>query len=310
MGDIFLGANEPDIKGSCMGTIMGSCTGACTAAEVNASDCPVCHSDGKQGSESANKNHHCNCYSNSSATGSGFWPVPGVSDQQPLPTCWDNAECVTALMTAWKQTAASAVAKGYKYLSAPLVAANMDWMKSFVKAACTDCSEISCGCPTHVAWHFYANDCQPEKGGYDGFQKKLDATVELMNEYKTLRGAIVNEVGMLDCDMATPDAICIPDGKTQKYPARLQPNHACPSTPSLPNGLASFIQHLLDMVGKAKTTDGRRAVVGFTWFNENMDGGTYNLSLFDDNGSLNEAGKAYISACQAWAAASPSQIFL
>merc|ERR1719203_2411717 len=103
-------------------------------------------------------------------------------------------------------------------------------MKQFVTHACAGCSDISCGCPTHVGWHFYASDCQPEKGGYKDFQHKLDATVELMEQFPHLQGAIVNEVGMLNCAMDTPDAICIPNGRNQKYPAKSQPNHACPST--------------------------------------------------------------------------------
>merc|ERR1711879_192261 len=84
-----------------------------------------------------------------------------------------------------------------------------------------------------------------------------------------------------------------------------QPNHACPSTPSLPKGLASFVEELMKMMGSAKTKDGRRAVVSFTWFNLNMNGGTYNLRLFDDDGTINELGEAYISSCGAWASGVP-----
>merc|ERR1719502_2407648 len=59
------------------------------------------------------------------------------------------------------------------------------------------------------------------------------------------------------------------------------------------------------MISKATTTDGRRAVVSFTWFNLDMSGGTYNLRIFDDDGTLNQLGKSYISACQAWANGTP-----
>jgi len=187
-------------------------------------------------------------------------------------------------------------------LSAPLLAVSMDWMRNFVEAACNGCSEMSCGCPTHVGWHFYANDCQPELGGYENFQHKLDKTVALMEEFPHLQGAIVNEVGMLNCAMNTPNAICIPNGPDQKYPALSQPNHACPSTPALPKGLGSFIEHLLGQATGAKTKDGRRAIVSFTWFNLDMAGGTYNLQIFNKDGTLNEVGESYISACQAWAA--------
>jgi len=303
MADIFLGANEPDIYGSCMGDMMGKCTGPCTDAEYK-TGCPVAHLSGPQGSGTPTAAGHCNCWQDSHATGVGFWPVDGVSIPQPLPTCWQNTQCISSIMASWKKTAATVSAKGYKYLSAPLMAVNMEWMKSFVEKACTGCSDISCGCPTHVGWHFYANDCQPEKGGYADFQKKLHATVQLMEAFPHLQGAIVNEVGMLNCAMDTPDAICIPNGPDQTYPALSQPNHACPSTSALPNGLASFIEQLLKMVAASKTSDGRKAVVSFTWFNLDMSGGTYNLRLFNDDGTLNQAGQSYISACQAWASGS------
>lgn len=301
MADIFLGANEPDIIGSCMGDMMGACVGPCRQGE----SCPVAHLAGGQGSAKPNAQGHCDCWSQSHATGVGFWPVDGISVYQPLPTCWKNQQCIGSIMGSWKKTAATVVSKGYKYLTAPLVAVNMDWMKSFVTAACNGCSDVSCGCPTHIGWHFYANDCQPEKGGYANFLKKLDATVDLMEQFPHLQGAIVNEVGMLNCAMDTPDAICIPNGPDQKYPALQQPNHACPPTPSLPKGLSSFIEELLSMIGKAKTSDGRRAVVSFTWFNLDMSGATYNLQIFNDDGTLNQVGESYLSACKAWADGTP-----
>jgi hypothetical protein len=305
MADVFLGANEPDIYGSCMGNMFGKCTAPCKSYEVP-SDCPVAHLVGPQGSGQPNSQGRCDCWSDSHATGVGFWNVANVNSVwQPLPTCWDHADCVEVMMSNWKQTAAIAVAKQYKYLTAPLVAVDMKWMKQFIAKACDGCSDTWCGCPTHVGWHFYANDCQPEKGGYDSFQAKLDATVALMEEFPHLQGAIVNEVGMLNCAMDTPDAICVPDGPNQKYPASAQPDHSCPSTDALPNGLASFVEVLLQMVSKAKTADGRRAVVSFTWFNLNMAGGTYNLRMFNDDGTLNQLGASYISACQAWASGAP-----
>jgi len=301
MADIFLGANEPDIYGSCMGDMMGACTAPCTSGEVNAGDCPVASLDASKRA-SPNSKGHCDCWSKSHATGVGFWPVEGVtSAYQPLPTCFDHPDCVSSIMGSWRKTAANAVAKGYKFLSAPLLAVSMDWMRNFVEEACNGCSEMSCGCPTHVGWHFYANDCQPELGGYENFQLKLDKTVALMEAFPHLQGAIVNEVGMLNCAMNTPDAICIPNGPYQKYPALSQPNHACPKTAALPKGLGSFIEHLLGQATGAKTSDGRRAIVSFTWFNLDMAGGTYNLQIFNKDGTLNEVGESYISACQAWA---------
>jgi hypothetical protein len=300
MADIFLGANEPDIQGSCMGNMMGACTAPCTPAEASG-DCPVAHLSKHDGAK-PNAQGHCDCWTDSHSTGVGFWPLKEApSPYQPLPTCWTNDDCISAVMAKWKASAATVAAKGYKFLSTPLVAVSIDWLDNFMTHACQGCSEISCGCPTHLGWHFYANDCQPENGGYSGYQKKLDDTVKLMEKFPHLQGAIVNEVGMLNCAMDTPDAICIPNSAGQKYPALSQTNHTCPSTAAMPNGLASYIQHLLELTSKAKTTDGRLAVVSFTWFNLNMVGGTYNLRLFDDAGNLNQAGQEYVNSCQAWA---------
>jgi len=233
--------------------------------------------------------------------------VNGVSGNQPLPTCWENEECVAAQINGWRGTSKILAAKGYKYSTAPLVAVNMDYIRSFLTHACDGCTELACGCPTHIGWHFYANDCLSGGAdkGYADFKRKLDETVKIMEEFPFIQGAIVNEVGMLNCAMDTPDAICIPNGPNQKYPALSQPDHACPSTETLPNGLASFITDLLSMVSRAKTSDGRRAVSSFTWFNLDMAGGTYNLRLFNDDGTVNAAGEAYITACQAWASDSP-----
>merc|ERR1712137_1083331 len=125
--DIFMGANEPDIIGSCMGNMMGKCVGPCLAGE----SCPEAHLVGSPAEP--NSEGHCNCWEDSHATGVGFWPVTNVSGYQPLPTCWENSQCIDSIMGNWRKTAATVVAKGYKYLTAPLVAVSMDWMSSFVK---------------------------------------------------------------------------------------------------------------------------------------------------------------------------------
>lgn len=298
MADIFLGANEPDITGSCMGDMMGTCTSPCTHP-----GCPVAHIHGKT-PQPPPPHGQCDCWSDSHSTGSGFWPVAGCSGAQPLPQLFSGKDfgCVDSIMSDWQKTGKAVSDAGYKFLAAPLMAANMTWQKLFVREACRTCSDISCGCPTHVGWHFYANDCEPDNGGYAQFQTKLDATRELMEEFPHLQGAIVNEVGMLNCQMASASDGCIPNGPTQKYPALNQTNHTCPPTKAMPKGLGTFVEKLLDMVGQAKTTDGRRVVVSFSWFNLDMDGGTYNLRLFDDDGSLNVLGHSYMESCKKWAA--------
>lgn len=303
MSTLFLGANEPDIIGSCMGSMMGKCTGSCTDAEVQGG-CPVSNLDPAAPPASPLPNGHCDCWSKSHATGVGFWPLEGCADAQPLPKMFTDAGCVSTAMVEWKKQAKIIAAKGYKYLSTPLTAVSMEWIESFIKVACDGCSDISCGCPTHIGWHFYAADCRPQElGGYADFQRKLQATKDMMEKYPFIQGAIVNEVGMLNCDQEG-GGVCIPNGPTQKYPAVDQPNHACPNTDELPNGFATFVSKLVDMVIDTGTTkDGRPVVAGFSWFNENMAGGTYNLQIFDEDGTVNSVGDAYIEACQKWSTA-------
>lgn len=110
---------------------------------------------------------------------------------------------------------------------------------------------------------------------------------------------------MLNCVQDGPDGACIPNGPGQKHPATAQPNHDCPVTDELPNGMATFLENVMDMVIKEKTSDGRSVVAAFSWFNEDMAGGTYNLRLFDDAGKVNALGESYLKKCQEWAGQSP-----
>lgn len=299
MGDIVLGSNEPDISGSCMGGMFGKCTATCTDADVADNQCPICHLDA-QGTEQPNQYGRCNCWSASHATGVGFWPLKGCNGNQPLPQLFGDPQCVEVVRAFNAQNGGLAHERGYKYFTTPLFAANMSALKDFVRMACTDdCKTIDCGCPSHVAWHFYASDCRPKSlGGYQNFQDKLQSTIEIMEEFPHIQGAIVNEVGMLNCAQETPGGPCIADGGM--YPASKQPGHTCPATDELPNGLVSFIETLIQMAASAKTSDGRPVVSGFSWFQENQDGGTYDLRFFDDSGNLNTIGETYISQCQAW----------
>uniref|UniRef100_A0A7S4SM52 Asl1-like glycosyl hydrolase catalytic domain-containing protein n=1 Tax=Alexandrium monilatum TaxID=311494 RepID=A0A7S4SM52_9DINO len=301
MGTVLLGANEPDMYGSCMGNMMGRCTAPCTDAE--APHCPAARLDGSGGTPLPNG--HCNCWQYSHATGVGFWPFKGCSKLQPLPTLWDDNEpgCVSAVMAAWKATAQAAVQKGYKYLSTPLIAVNLDYARKFIEHACgcsgghCACQDASCGCPVYVGFHFYGYDCQPEQGDYAGFQKKLDAVARIMEDYPFVKGAIINEVGMLNCARSADK--CVPD--SGKYPAARDPHGGCPATPSLPNGLGTFMEQVVHMAAASRTRDGRAVVKSFSWFNLNRDGATYDLRLLDDKGSLSPLGQAYIAACSKWA---------
>merc|ERR1712050_536665 len=153
------------------------------------------------------------------------------------------------------------------YLTTPLIASNMTYAEKSIEKACgctagtCTCTEASCGCPVYVAFHFYAFDCRPEEpggSGYATFQERLDSVASIMDKYPFVKGAIINEVGMLNCEPGEP--ICVPNGPKQKYPAASQPNHDCPATEALPHGLASFVEKVVDMAVGARTKDGRMVV--------------------------------------------------
>jgi len=207
---------------------------------------------------------------------------------------------VGKVVDMWKHTASIAWKKGYKYLTTPLVAVDIGYARKFIENACTECQDASCGCPVYIGFHFYAFDCQPEAtGAYDTFKQRLAAVAKVMEDYPFVKGAIINEVGMLNCASDPDKPICVPNNGD--FPAINGPNNGCPANDELPNGLASFMDQLFDIMLAAKTADGRQVVKGFSWFNENMAGGTYNLELFD-NGKVNELGEAYIRGCSKWAA--------
>merc|ERR1711924_134099 len=195
--------------------------------------------------------------------GCGFWPVAGCAEAQPLPNLWADQACVQTVMANWRATASIAYRKGYQYLSTPLVADNMEYAKRFIEEACgcvdgkCACTDISCGCPVYVGFHFYGFDCRPdETGSYKSFAEKLKATSDIMDAYPFVKGAIINEVGMLNCDApASGTPICIPNNG--KFPALATASGACPRNAELPNGLAIFIDRIFDFVLEAKTSDGR-----------------------------------------------------
>eukprot|EP00930_Biecheleria_cincta_P011961 TRINITY_DN11518_c0_g1_i1.p1 TRINITY_DN11518_c0_g1~~TRINITY_DN11518_c0_g1_i1.p1 ORF type:complete len:664 (+),score=101.98 TRINITY_DN11518_c0_g1_i1:83-2074(+) len=305
MANILLGTNEPDIGGSCMGNMFGTCLAPCPASMTPA-ECPAAHLDDRLPRASPTASGQCNCWQFSHATGAGFWPLKGCAAEQPLPKLWDDPACVGAVMGNWKQTAAIAVAKGYKYLSTPLIAENMDYAEKFIQKACgcttpdsCSCTEASCGCPVYVGFHFYAYDCQPSgPGGYNTFKSRLQAVADIMDKYKFVKGAIINEVGMLNCASEDQNPICVPD--SGKYPASKVKDHSCPSNHDLPDGLSTFVKQLFRYVADARTKDDREVVKGFSWFNQDRQGGTYNLRLFDSDGSLNKVGRSYMEACTEW----------
>lgn len=302
MADILLYANEPDIQGSCMGTMIGYCTGPCTPAEA-AAGCPAAHLHGVTKGTPL-PNGHCNCWQFSHATGVGFWPLEGCSKHQPLPTLWEDneASCITTVMDHWMWNVKFALSKGYKYLTTPQVAYNIPYARKFIEHACgcagghCACTDASCGCPVYVVFHFYGYDCQPEQGDYRTLRERLDGVKQIMEDYPFVKGAIINEIGVLNCE---PDKhSCIPD--SGRYPANSTTHGSCPVTPTLPHGTSTFLENVMDIALSAKTRDGRRVVKSLTWFNIEKDGATYDLRLFDRKGALNHLGETYAKACSKW----------
>uniref|UniRef100_A0A7S2KXJ1 Asl1-like glycosyl hydrolase catalytic domain-containing protein n=1 Tax=Zooxanthella nutricula TaxID=1333877 RepID=A0A7S2KXJ1_9DINO len=305
MATILLGMNEPDIVGTCMGTMFGSCVNSCSQAALDAGDCPVARPDGPPAK--ANPWGECNCWEFSHPTGVGFWNQAGCAEPQPLPDLWKNPalshQCVNIVMDAWKETVRVANLKGYKYLSTPLVAVYIGYARKFIEEACgcdasgqCQCTDASCGCPVYIGFHFYGNDCRPKSlDNYGGFRQKLEEVAKVMEDYPFVQGAIVNEVGMLNFAF---NAIGEPG--TGQYPAETQPGHTCPSTEELPNGMATFLEEIMELVINARTKDGREIIKGFSWFNQDSVGGTYNLLLQDANGNVNALGEAYIAKCTKW----------
>lgn len=300
MGAILLGTNEPDMYGSCNGNMLGKCVMPCTDDVKREGKCPIAQPGGTPGIpyyECPKCKGQCDC-SRSSATSAGFWSVTGCSTAQPLPELWKDPECTSTVMKLWRKSAALAVDKGYKDLSAPLVAGDLEYAKSFIKNACKcigrecACTDASCGCPTYLGFHHYVYDCQPEQpSGYAQFEQKLISAAVIMDMYPFVKGAIINEIGILNCVSDDEHPNCVPDSGSN--PASGLPDHACPNTGDIIKG---FVSRAL----AAKTADGRKVAKAIFWYQEDRKGGSYNLQLFSPNGSLNEAGEAYIDACRSW----------
>merc|ERR1712232_865005 len=170
------------------GTVFGTCTGPCSDDDMEHGDCPASSLDPSLQAAPPSALGHCNCWQFAHATGVGFWPLAGCSGLQPLPDLWDDPTCVDVVMRNWKETAATVVAKGYKYLSTPLIAVHMSYARRFIEEACDctgpgqcACTDASCGCPVYVGIHFYGYDCRPEQtGGYYKFESMLWSMIKIM----------------------------------------------------------------------------------------------------------------------------------
>lgn len=90
MSTLLLGANEPDLFGSCMGDMMGKCTAPCTDAE--APSCPAAHLHGAGGNPLPNG--HCNCWS------SAMPPALASGRLRDVPSCSRCRRCSKTMSRA------------------------------------------------------------------------------------------------------------------------------------------------------------------------------------------------------------------
>lgn len=255
----------------------------------------------------ANAKGQCHC---KAATSVGFYDVENCSKLQPLPSLFRDHEsrCIDAVMHYWRETAKAAADRGYQFLSTPLVNWDIGWVRSFIENACKcdwnghcACTDVSCGCPTHVGMHWYSYDCQPyASGGYHKLSEQIRQVGEIMDDYPFILGALINEIGILNC-WPGPDYSCLPN--SGNFPAACFENNRCPANQEQPNGMTSFIDEVFRRVIHAKSPRRKLPIIkGLSWFNMHGEGGTYDLALFENNGSVSDMGEAYMRNCQAWAA--------
>eukprot|EP00930_Biecheleria_cincta_P059178 TRINITY_DN44930_c0_g1_i1.p1 TRINITY_DN44930_c0_g1~~TRINITY_DN44930_c0_g1_i1.p1 ORF type:complete len:663 (-),score=64.49 TRINITY_DN44930_c0_g1_i1:263-2191(-) len=255
----------------------------------------------------ANAKGQCHC---NAATSVGFYDVENCSKLQPLPSLFRDNEssCIHAVMHYWRETAKGAAKGGYQFLSTPLVNWDLGWARSFIENACRcdrsghcACTDVSCGCPTHVGMHWYSYDCQPyASGGYYRLSEQIKQVGEIMDDYPFILGAIINEIGILNC-LPGSDYSCLPN--SGNFPAACFENNRCPANQEQPNGMTSFIDEIFKRVIDAKSPRRQLPIVkGLSWFNMHGEGGTYDLALFENDGCVSDIGEAYMRNCQAWGA--------
>jgi hypothetical protein len=219
---------------------------------------------------------------------------PTCTAQGPQGKPSQGETCMNSLVN-WsnKQYAGYMQGKGYQYLSTPLFAVNMNFMIGWMQHACgTSCDPatlckdehhqctnpddlkqlMGCGCPTHLAFHYYGTGCEgitQDPNYFKDLKHKVDVSKNLMETYPHLRGTIVNEIGVLQGTDTSPNC----------------------------QNLVTFLETALNILVHARTEDGRSVIAGLNWFNLPGDGGTYDLRLYDDDGAVNKLGHAYQDTC-------------
>lgn len=197
------------------------------------------------------------------ASGSGWWN-PEIVNIWRSDSGHDKDRFSNQWLEVWKYFAQGVKKSGFR-LGSPAIATHTDtWLKWFVDNTCQGEGE---SCPDVLVIHHYDKGCDGLVGRE--LKKKLDDTVSLIKSNPTIKGMLITELGLL-----TPD---------------LQDRHdQCEKT-------GDYIKNLFQLFKNPKY---RQYILGVSWFSVDGTGGVYDLRLFNDDGSINNIGQAYMDECK------------
>ena len=288
MGNLALGANEPDMKGQCLvGDSFGCDSFQFRDGTFSSGGCK-CSLVSGVGEDNGNSYNVSGC---------GMWPVAcrdGISPPQltPFPFQCFGAnkkiqeepsatscppQCQQALEDDFNTFYSKLAASGFEYGSTPIIATDLEFLEDILGT--TQCAgspekqgkdRLQMGCPTHSAFHFYSTGCKGDPETLiDDFKHKVRKCKEINKKYN-LVGTIVNEIGVLK---DSKDATC--------------------SSEEIAVVMKAIFEYLM-------TEEGRGVVTEMIWFNQSPVGGTFDLRLIAD-GKITAAGAQYLQSCAQWA---------
>lgn len=294
VGNLALGANEPDQAGYCQEYEAGG-------TSLEACDSMLFRKDGCQ-------QHPCKCKGQGgtclyNVTGCGMWPLSdgacATGDRQtnPFPfqcfgakkskcppgrpgeDCCEEA-CQQEVARNFKAFYQDMANKGYDYATTSLEAQDLQFSADLLEAAGCNHEDVLAsrgrqrlwqGCPTHSAFHFYSDGC-PDVSNLDasieGFKRNVQLSKHLNSTF-ALDGTVVNELGSLIG----------------------QSSRECATIPAMMKQLFSYLE----------TEEGKGVVSQMVWFNQDKVGGTYDLRLVGDDDQLTPLGEQYQDSCRSWA---------
>jgi len=275
IGELALGANEPDMDGYCMNGPNGTMPCSGTLFAQSSPLCSYCKALNPQCSGKS-------CIYE--VTGCGMWPMDDCGDKNPTPwhcfgpqsdstRCTD--ECKKKKVEQFKNFYIGLQQKGYSQASTPLLARNFEFVDELLEqAGCENASSeagakrLSLGCPTHLAFHHYAEGC-PNAANLSDALKAFRTKIQVAKKTKAkfhLDNLILNELGVL----------------------KKKGEDSCAT-----EDIATFLTECFKIVKEEGVFD------QVTWFDQNKAGGTFDLSLVKGD-QLSTLGQAYVAACQDW----------